>query len=110
MRTSTEYDPDQPAGILHAEGDVKLVWQCQQAMCVLSSRNKIILLWVLITGIQDNATADASARKGLNSPFFSLKPAISVSPYGDRFKAEWLKERRSKHWAPAQGKMVEALH
>jgi hypothetical protein len=46
---------------------VKLVWQWQQATCVLSSRSKIILLWGLITGIQDNANADASARKGLNS-------------------------------------------
>jgi hypothetical protein len=86
---------------------MKLVWECQQAMCVLSSRYKIILLWVLITGIQ--GIADALARKGLNSPFFSPKPANSVSPYVGRLKAEWLKERHSKHWASAPGKRAEAL-
>jgi hypothetical protein len=58
---------------------VKLVWECQQAACVRSNRYKSILLLV-ITGIQGNA--GALARKGMNSPFFSPKPAISVSPYG----------------------------
>jgi hypothetical protein len=88
---------------------VKLAWECQQAMCVLSSKYKTILLWVLITGIQGNANAGALARKGLNSPFFSPKPAISVSPYAGRLKAEWLKETHSKHWAAAPGKTAEAL-
>lgn len=89
---------------------MKLGWECQQAICVLSSRNKIILLWVLITGIQRNANADAFARKGLKSPFFSPKPAISVSPYVGRLKAEWLKERHSKHWAAAPAMRSLARH
>jgi ribonuclease HI len=43
---------------------LKLVWECWQAICTLSNRNKVMLLWVPgHSGIQGNEDTDALARK-----------------------------------------------
>jgi hypothetical protein len=79
----------------------KLVWECHQASCALSSSNNIPPGHCEIQG---NGDADALAREGLSSPFVEL--AISVLPCVGRLKVnEWLKERHSNI-----GEAVEALH
>jgi hypothetical protein len=64
-----------------------------------------MLLWVPgCCGIQCNEDADALAREGWSSPFFSPKPAISVLPCVGRLEVkEWLKERHSEYWTAAPG-------
>jgi hypothetical protein len=76
---------------------LKLVWECQQALCALSRWNKVTLLWVSgHCGIQCNKYVDAFARDGLSSPLVGPKPAISVSPYVGRLKVkDRLKEKHS---------------
>jgi hypothetical protein len=79
----------------------KLAWECRQALCALSSWNKVTLLWVSgHCGIQRNEEAyDALARKRLSSAFLGSKPAISISLWNKVEK--WLEERQSKDWDAA---------
>jgi hypothetical protein len=80
---------------------LKFVWECQQALCVLSSWNKVVLLSVPgHCGIQGNEEADALAREGSSSPFLGPEAAILILPCVGRLKVkEWLKETHSKQWA-----------
>jgi hypothetical protein len=59
----------------------KLVWECRQAICTLSSRTKLILLWVSgHSGIQGNEDSDAFAKKASTNQFLGPEPEIPISP------------------------------
>jgi hypothetical protein len=75
---------------------LKQVWKCQQALCAMSSWNKVTLLWVPNhSGIQGNTDVDAMAREGLSSQFLSSEPAISISPCIGRIKVkEWIQQSK----------------
>jgi hypothetical protein len=79
----------------------KLVWECQQALCALSSWNKVTFRWVPgHCGIQSNEDADALAREESSNSFLGPEPAITISLCVSTLKVkEWLKKRHSKHWA-----------
>jgi hypothetical protein len=82
----------------------QLVWECQQAVCAQSNRNKVMLLWVPgHSGVQDNEDTDALATKGLSNLFLSSEPAIPILPCVGRLKIEWLKEIHSAYWAATPG-------
>jgi hypothetical protein len=89
----------------------KLVWECWQALCALSSRNKVTLLWVPgHCGIQSNKDADALATEESSNSFLGPEPSTTISPCVGRLKVkEWLKERHSEHWAAAPG-MKQSKH
>jgi ribonuclease HI len=75
----------------------KLLLECREAICVLSSRNRVSLRWVPgHSKIQDSEDADTLVRDGSSSSFLGPKTAIPVSPCVGRLKfKEWLREEYS---------------
>lgn len=58
----------------------KLVWDCYQTLCRLTSHNKVALIWVPgHTGIQVNKEADELARQGSSCPINGPEPAFGIS-------------------------------
>lgn len=58
-------------------------------MYALSSYKKVTLLYVRShCGIQGDEDVDALAMEGLNSPFLSSEPAISIPAYVARLKVK----------------------
>jgi hypothetical protein len=68
----------------------KLIWECRQAICTLSNKNKVMLLWVFgRSEIQGNEDAFALARKGCTNPFLGPELAIPISSFvaGSRLRS-----------------------
>jgi ribonuclease HI len=78
--------PDNQAALLALEASrimLKLVWECQQAICALSNRNKVTLLWVHgHRGLQGDVDVDALARKGSSNTLLSPTSAIFIYELG----------------------------
>jgi hypothetical protein len=76
-----------------------LVWECWQAICALSSCNKVTLIWDHgHSGIEDNEDADAVAREGSSSSFLGPESAIPILSCVGRLKIkESLIKQHSKY-------------
>jgi hypothetical protein len=87
------------------KNNVELVWECRQAICVLSDRNSVTPLGVRSdSGIQGSKDGDSFTMKGPGILLLHPEPGIPISPCNGRLIIkEWLTENCSEYWTGISG-------